>query len=154
MTDCIFCKIARGELPCHKVWESATHIAFLSIFPSMKGFTVVASKKHLPSKVETLAAEDYTSLFLAGKTVQQLLTKALGVDRTALVAEGTGVDHAHLKLIPLIGTTPSTPWTGGEAHQPVTFQQYAGYISTREGERADDAMLSQLAKQIRGNTHG
>lgn len=154
MAECIFCKIIAGEIPCHKVWESPTHLAFLSIFPSMRGFTVVVSKEHLQSKVEELSEERFSPLFLAGKEVQQLLTKALGVERTALVAEGTGVDHAHLKLIPLIGTAPGKPWQGGEAHTPHTFERYEGYISTREGDRADDDNLAALAKTIRGYTHG
>jgi histidine triad (HIT) family protein len=37
MTDCVFCAIAAGETPCHKVWEDGRHLAFLSIFPNTAG---------------------------------------------------------------------------------------------------------------------
>ncbi|MBW2971045.1 HIT domain-containing protein, partial [Candidatus Woesearchaeota archaeon] len=49
MGECIFCKIVKGEIPCHNIWEDEKHIAFLSIFPNTPGFTVVATKKHYPS---------------------------------------------------------------------------------------------------------
>lgn len=44
--DCIFCKIASGEVPCHKVYEDDSVLAFLDIFPHAKGHTVVIPKKH------------------------------------------------------------------------------------------------------------
>ena len=49
MKGCIFCKIVRGEAPCHKIWEDEKHLAFLSIFPNTEGFSVVITKKHYPS---------------------------------------------------------------------------------------------------------
>jgi hypothetical protein len=41
METCIFCNIVNGEAPCHKIWEDAKHLAFLSIFPNTQGFSVV-----------------------------------------------------------------------------------------------------------------
>lgn len=147
--ECLFCKMIKGEIPTHTIWENETHKAFLTIYPNMKGFSVVIPKKHHPSKIESLTEEEYINLWLAAKEAAQQLTKTLGVERTAMVAEGTGVDHAHVKLIPLIGTTPQEPWSGGEAHNTVTFKKYEGYISTREGPRAEDDALATLAKKIR-----
>ncbi|MFP4524145.1 MAG: HIT family protein [Candidatus Woesearchaeota archaeon] len=149
MADCIFCRIVNGDVPCHKVWESDSHLAFLNITPSMRGFTVVVSKDHLPSKVESLPDDEYVSLWRAAREAAKKLTAALGVERTAMVAEGTGVDHAHVKLIPLIGTSLEKPWSGGEAKSPVTFDRYEGFVSTREGPRADDEDLAALAERIR-----
>jgi histidine triad (HIT) family protein len=31
MTDCVFCKIAAGDIPCHKVYEDDQHIAFMDM---------------------------------------------------------------------------------------------------------------------------
>ena len=42
---CVFCNIVNGVLPCHKIWEDDEHLAFLSIFPNTKGFSVVITKK-------------------------------------------------------------------------------------------------------------
>ena len=46
---CPFCEIAAGEAPCHKIWEDADHMAFLSIFPNTPGFSVVIPKRHVSS---------------------------------------------------------------------------------------------------------
>ena len=149
MADCVFCKIVNGDIPCHKVWESDFHLAFLNITPSMRGFTIVVSKEHLPSRVESLPDDEFVSLWRASKKAARKLTKALGVERTAMVAEGTGVDHAHVKLIPLVGTSPDRPWSGGEAKSPVSFDRYEGFVSTKEGPRADDGELASLAQKVR-----
>lgn len=147
--DCVFCKIVSGDIPSHKVWESETHIAFLSIFPNIEGFTVVAPKKHLSSYVFELADEEYVSLMQAARDVGLLLDKALDVQRSALMAEGTGVNHAHVKLFPLIGLKPHEEWKNLEAHSQKTFDKYEGYISSLEGPRADDSTLAKLAEKIR-----
>lgn len=49
MTECIFCKIVKGEEFVHKIWEDEKHLAFLSIFPNTEGFSVVVTKEHYPS---------------------------------------------------------------------------------------------------------
>lgn len=49
MSDCIFCKIIEGAIPCRKVYEDDDCIAFHDISPQMPVHIVVVSKKHLPS---------------------------------------------------------------------------------------------------------
>ncbi len=46
MKDCIFCKIVRGEIPCHKIYEDDGFLAFLDINPQSPGHTQVIPKKH------------------------------------------------------------------------------------------------------------
>jgi histidine triad (HIT) family protein len=46
MTDCIFCKIIKGEMPAYKVYEDEEFLAFLDIFPNTYGHTVVIPKQH------------------------------------------------------------------------------------------------------------
>jgi len=46
MDNCIFCKIARGEIPCHKVYEDEEILAFLDISQTTKGHTLVITKEH------------------------------------------------------------------------------------------------------------
>lgn len=150
MSECIFCKIAAGEVPCHKIWENDTHLAFLSIFPNIKGFSVVIPKQHLPSKVTALPEKDYTALLLAAKEVSLLLDKQLGVERTGLIAEGMGIDHAHIKLFPLIGTAPGETWQAHHSTNNTYFEEYEGYLSSHDAKRANDETLAALAKQIRG----
>ena len=46
MDNCIFCKIGKGEIPGHKVYEDSTFLAFLDVKPHSKGHTVVIPKTH------------------------------------------------------------------------------------------------------------
>jgi len=105
MEDCIFCKIANGEAPSHKIWEDEKHLAFLSIFPNTEGFTVVITKEHYPSYAFDLPEDVLKELVIATKKVAKILDAKLeDVGRTAMVFEGFGVDHIHSKLIPMHGT--------------------------------------------------
>ncbi|MDR0462171.1 MAG: HIT family protein [Christensenellaceae bacterium] len=46
-SDCVFCKIIAGELPCTKVYEDDYVLAFLSIAPEQPGHTLVIPKEHV-----------------------------------------------------------------------------------------------------------
>lgn len=152
--DCIFCKIVKGELPCHKVWEDEKHIAFLSIFPNTDGFTVVTTKKHYPSYAFDLDDKTYSALLIATKTVGKLLDAAFDdVGRSGVFIEGFGVDHVHTKLAPLHGTGDTSTFDGkwrAITSKPTTFyENYPGFLSSHDAERADDEHLAKLAKMIR-----
>lgn len=47
MTECLFCKIVAGEIPCYKIYEDEKYLAFLDIFPSTEGHTLVVPKQHV-----------------------------------------------------------------------------------------------------------
>ncbi len=88
MTDCIFCKIVEGKLPCFKIWENDDFMAFLDIFPNCKGQALVIPKKHYES--DLFLIEDpkfYQEYLLAAQEVVKLLKKGLGVHRVGMVAE-------------------------------------------------------------------
>jgi diadenosine tetraphosphate (Ap4A) HIT family hydrolase len=147
--DCIFCKIVRGEIPSHRVWEDEKHIAFLSIFPNTAGFTVVATKEHYPSYAFDLPDDIFIDLVRAARAVGKLLdTKLEDVGRTGLVFEGEGVNHVHAKLIPMHGTRDAA-WAPTGDRPTSCFVTYPGYLSTHDAARADDAMLADLAKRLR-----
>ncbi|OGE84758.1 MAG: diadenosine tetraphosphate hydrolase [Candidatus Doudnabacteria bacterium RIFCSPHIGHO2_02_FULL_46_11] len=148
--DCIFCKIVNGEMPSHKVWETDSYLAFLSIFPNTEGVTVVIPKKHYPSYIFDLPDDVLSDLILATKHVAKLLDRKLtDVGRTALVFEGFGVDHAHAKLFPMHGTADMSRWRKIESDVPKYFEKYEGYISSHDYKREDDDKLANLAKKIR-----
>lgn len=147
--DCIFCKIVRGEVPCHKIFETDDFLAFLSIFPNTEGFTVVIPKKHYPSYVFDLEETVYQSLLNAAKTVAKLLEEKLGVARCAMIVEGMGVDHAHVKIIPLHGVKKNAIWSPVTAHIDKYFEKYEGYVSSHDYTRAEERDLERIAKKIR-----
>jgi|SRR3989344_363939 len=150
MEDCIFCKIVKGESPAHIIWENESHIAFLSIFPNTKGFTVVIPKKHYPSYAFDLDDNVLADLMLAVKEVAKLLDSKLeDVGRTGMMFEGFGVDHIHAKLFPMHGTTNMEEWQQLKSNVDKYFDKYEGYISSHDYKRADDSELSELVKKIK-----
>ena len=48
-SDCIFCKIAKGEIPSAKIWEDQEHLAILDVNPNTKGMALVLTKEHFDS---------------------------------------------------------------------------------------------------------
>lgn len=149
MIDCIFCKIVKGELPCHKIWEDAKHLAFLSIFPNTEGFSVVITKKHYPSYVFDLPEKVLKDLVIASKKVAKLIDSKLDdVGRTGMIFEGFGVDHVHAKLFPM-HETKIKEWKPVHSKVGKYFEKYEGYISSHDYKRADDQKLAVLAEKIR-----
>ncbi len=151
MTDCVFCKIAKGETPCHKIWEDEKHLAFLSIFPNTEGFSVVIIKEHNPSYAFDNPDEILSGLVLATKKVAKLIDRKLpDVGRTGMILEGFGIDHLHAKLFPMHGTEKIKGWKPIKSKVNKYFEKYEGYISSHDWKRADDKKLAELARRIRG----
>ncbi|MEK7063064.1 MAG: HIT family protein [Patescibacteria group bacterium] len=149
MDNCIFCKIAERTAPAHIIWESDTHIAFLSIFPNTEGFSVVIPKAHQPSYIFEAEDEVITGIVHAAKEVARKIDSAFAdVGRTGMIFEGFGVDHLHAKLFPMHGTT-SDGWKQHVSKVDKYFERYEGYMSSHDYQRADDEKLAALAEKIK-----
>jgi diadenosine tetraphosphate (Ap4A) HIT family hydrolase len=150
MADCLFCKIVREEIPCHKIWEDDKHIAFLSIYPNTPAFSVVVTKEHYSSYAFDLPDKVLTELILATKKVAKLLDLKLeDVGRTGMMFEGFGVDHVHSKLFPMHGTANMSAWKQLKSNVDKYFEHYEGYISSHDCGLADNHELTRLAEKIR-----
>lgn len=147
MDDCIFCKIVKGELDSAKVWEDDEFLAILDVMPNTKGMTLVISKDHYDSYAFDMPEDVYTRLLLATKKVVKILEKGLGVHRVAMVMEGLGVNHVHIKLYPLHGLDEK--FTEMWGHEKVFFDKYKGYITTLTGEMANIQDLKKIAEDIK-----
>jgi len=147
MDTCIFCKIASGEIPAAKIWEDEKFLAVLDAFPNTKGMALVIPKAHYDSYAFDMPNDVYCEFFAATKKVVKILETGLEVKRVALVMEGMGVNHAHLKLYPLFGLEVKFKETW--AKDKVYFDRYQGYISTQLGEQADSEVLKRLAEEIK-----
>lgn len=147
MENCIFCKIAKGKIDSVKIWEDDKHLAILDIFPNTKGMTLVLTKKHFDSDGFDMPEEDYKNLMLASKKVAKILEKALNVKRVAMVMEGMGVNHIHIKLYPLHGLDNKFKETWHPEKK--FFERYEGYVSTQLGPQVDLIELKKLASKIK-----
>jgi len=143
-----------GAIPCHKIWEGTSHLAFLSSHPNTQGFSVVIPKKHLSSYVFSQQQDDINELMCASKEVGLLLDRALdGVARTGMIFEGYGVDHLHAKLFPMHGTGGSSEFRKISSSIDKYFDRYEGYISSHDGKQEDYDKLVKLAAHIRSFIH-
>ena len=145
--DCIFCKIARKEINAAWVWEDDEFFAILDNQPNTKGMTLVLTKQHYSSYAFDMPDDVYQRLMIASKKVANLLDKKLNVKRTAMVMEGLGVNHAHVKLYPVYGLDEK--FTEIWAKDKVYFEKYQGYITTQLGPQKSSAELEKTAKKIR-----
>jgi len=102
--ECIFCKLANGEIPCYKVYEDKEVLAFLDIAPAVKrgGHTLVIPKAHY-----TLLTEIPEALLAKLMSVVKVVTKALliGSDGVNVLqnngrAAGQYVQHVHFHIVP------------------------------------------------------
>ncbi len=144
--DCIFCKIASGEIPSVKIWEDEKHLAILDINPNTEGMTLVITKNHFNSYIFDLPDKNYIELLNASKEVAKILEKGLNVERVAMVFEGQGVNHIHTKLYPMhnVNTAKFGDLTGN-----VYFKEYPGYITTLVGPKRSPEELKKVADKIK-----
>ncbi len=95
MEACIFCKIVKGEIPCHRVYEDEQFLGFLDIRPTNRGHTLVIPKKHYRWVWDV--QEEYG---LVTNTVASSLKKAFHTDYVVSFIMGDEVPHAHIHLVP------------------------------------------------------
>lgn len=105
MSDrCIFCKIAKGELDSHRIYEDEYTLAFLDINPAVEGHTVLIPKKHY-QKLEDIPEEELGKLFKAVQLVTEKVQKALNTDSSNVGLNngrpaGQAVPHTHVHIFP------------------------------------------------------
>jgi histidine triad (HIT) family protein len=104
MSDCLFCKIIAGEIPCYKIYENDSVLAFLDIFPVSKGHTLVIPKNHA-NDLAAGSIEDSVELMKVIHDLAPRLTKALGANSYNLGMNhgenaGQEVMHTHLHIMP------------------------------------------------------
>ena len=104
MSDCIFCKIASGEIQGMRVYEDAETLAFMDVAKDVDGHVLVIPKKHckniLDCDPDTLSAVMNTV-----KKVSLHLTEKCGYDGVNLLnasdeSAGQSVPHFHIHIIP------------------------------------------------------
>lgn len=142
----IFDKIVSGEMKSWTVWQDDDYMAFLTPFPNTPGFTVVIPKNNVGDYLFSLENSDYNGLLNASKIVAKKLEKAFNTPRIAMVVEGTGVAHVHVKLIPLHGDLAGQ--TDVWSKHTEFHEYYQGHLTTAEGPKMDDALLDEIQKKI------
>ena len=102
MTDSIFTKIIKEEIPCHKIEENEHFIAFLDIMPLKKGHTLVVPKVQV-DYIFDLENQTLGDLMIFAKKVAKKIEATIPCERIGVAVIGLEVPHAHVHLIPLVG---------------------------------------------------
>ena len=100
--DCIFCKIANGEIPSFKVYEDDIVLAFLDINPDSDGHTLIIPKKHF-TDLDDIDSDTLAEIFKAAKLIKKMLEEKLGCEGIVLQQNNGFVQeikHYHLHLKP------------------------------------------------------
>ena len=102
--SCIFCKIAKGEIPSRTLFEDERFRVILDISPASKGHAIILPKNHAANIFE-LPIEDAKEIFVIAKKVSTAMEKVLHCDGINILqnngeAAGQTVFHLHVHLIP------------------------------------------------------
>ena len=125
MSDCIFCKIANGEIPSATVYEDDNFRAILDIAPSHKGHTIILPKNHAANIFE-LPEDIAKGIFPVAKKVATAIKETTGCDGVNILqnngaAAGQSVFHLHVHVVPrfegdgILPVWPQGSYEEGEA---------------------------------------
>ena len=133
--DDVFCKIIRGEVPSHKIYEDDYCLAILDISQVTKGHILVISKKHFDNFL-TCDSDIYHKMFDVAQRIGQAQITSLGARGVNILtncyeASGQTVKHFHIHVIP-------------------RYENNDGFILTMR-ENKEDLNLPSLAEFIRKN---
>ena len=104
MTDCIFCKIVEGQIPCEKIFENEHTIAFLDLNPVVKGHTLVIPKKHSVNVIDTddfyLSEVLKTVKKIANHYIKNNLATGINILNASGKSAEQSVFHLHFHILP------------------------------------------------------
>jgi histidine triad (HIT) family protein len=137
MQDCLFCKIAAGEIPSQRVYENDSTIAFMDINPWTKGHCLVVSKEHAATIFE-LSEESALGIMRVAHRLAPAVKAAVGAEGMNLLqsngrAAWQTVDHVHLHLIPRWFNDPLVPPVAPSPGDPDQIAETAGQIRALVG---------------------
>jgi histidine triad (HIT) family protein len=136
MTDanCIFCRIATGDIPCAKIYEDDNVLAFLDLAPVHPGHTLVIPKDHYKDMLE-VPAELGTAVFAALQKVAGAVMKATGaqgfnVMQNNGLAAGQTMFHIHWHIIPRFDDDGLEMWAQGKYPDAAAMQEMAASVAS------------------------
>lgn len=104
MNDCIFCKIAKGEIPSNKVYEDEKILCFHDISPEAPVHVLIIPKEHIEC-VNDINSENSSVISHVFTTIPEIVKK-LGIDKSGyrvvtntLSDGGQTVHHLHFHLL-------------------------------------------------------
>jgi len=102
--DCIFCKIIKGDIPAHKLYEDENILAFLDISPVSQGHCLVVPKDHY-DRLDDCPADTVAAIGRKIGSIAQAIVAATDAEGYNLLnnngrCAGQIVEHVHFHIIP------------------------------------------------------
>ena len=97
MSDCVFSKIIKGDLPCYKVYEDDKYFGLMDIHPLTLGNSLLIPKAHHRWVFDV---PDFGEYFEVAKKIAIASEKVLNTESVSLLTLGYEVSHAHIRIIP------------------------------------------------------
>ncbi len=119
--DCIFCKIANGEIPSATVYEDSICRVILDVNPANKGHALIIPKEHFDN-IYSMDAETAAKIFTIATEVAKAQKAELNPDGLNILqnngeAAGQTVFHFHMHLVPrYIKDNVTMTWIPGKAY--------------------------------------
>lgn len=105
--NCIFCKIAKGEISSFKIYEQDDFIAFLDVNPLNPGHVLVIPKKHFRWVWDVDNVGEY---FEVVKKIAKKLQEVMKTEYVASGIAGNEIPHAHIHLVPRFDSDGHGGW--------------------------------------------
>lgn len=109
MSDCLFCKIAKGANPSYTIFEDDKVKVMLDAFPNSTGHTLIIPKKHYLD-LDDIPVDLLSHIMEIAKQIKPLLETKLNPHSVVLVqnnGEEQKIKHYHLHLIPKYNVRPN-----------------------------------------------
>ena len=100
--ECTFCRIARGEIAAHKVYEDDAHLVILDHRPLFKGHCLVMPRDHVETLLD-VPAERVGPLFLVVQRISRAVERGMEADGVFNAINNRisqSVPHLHVHVIP------------------------------------------------------
>ena len=116
--NCIFCKLANGEIPTNKIYEDDDFTVIMDASPATKGHSLILPKEHYANLYE-IPDEIAAKVFPLAKKLVSHMTEVLKCDGFNVLQNngetaGQTVFHFHMHLIPRYdGDTVKVGWKPG-----------------------------------------
>jgi histidine triad (HIT) family protein len=138
MTDCIFCRLASGDLPADVICEDDLVIALVDIHPIRTGHAQIVPRRHFPY-FEDLPKATASRIVHLGQDLARAMKLIYGVPRVAFLFTGGDHPHAHAHVVPM------------HEKSVITSRQYIveESLTFRSAPRASPNELAQTAAQLR-----
>jgi histidine triad (HIT) family protein len=125
--NCIFCKLANGDIPTNSIYEDEDFKVILDADPVSKGHALILPKQHYANLYE-LGDEEAAKIMPLAKKLAKKMTDVLGADGFNILQNngevaGQSVFHYHLHLIPRFKDAPNNQGLLGFTHPGLSEEE-------------------------------